>query len=392
MQAIKQVNKQAINQAPPSGRACDRKAVLKIRGRQPDPNNQIRKNQGFKPRSNRKGRTAADDPRNDSFCHVTGSLKAICQAQLAIQPGLMHKWLSQVAPLVCSHPQFQDKEWTAQDNISDVLHHIISEFQRITPEDLTVIFHISDLEVTPYWIKECDACYSYGNLLPCDWLATLGRKHRQLYQLAIDFFSFCVHRLHMPIWNEWDEEAHIEYVEEELANTEEYGTELDEDEIKELRQSITYYRKHAVGQYAKKVHKNEISVATFAQRLKDYKPRKSKYRRFKNWMISALEIHRLGFNFRDADCPFIIPEDFYNNGELEPYRYIRFIWSSEDPLGKGVTNSICENAGNIGIIPLVEFEIVNEKDISNPSKFFGKATTFYNWLSDGHQITNNLYQ
>ena len=109
-------------------------------------------------------------------------------------------------------------------------------------------------------------------------------------------------------------------------------------------------------------------------------------------MARAIEIHRSGFNFREADCPFIIPEDFYNNGELEPYRYIRFIWSSEDALGKGVTSSICENAGNIGIIPLLEFEIVNKKDLSDPLKLFGKATTFYNWLSDGHQVTSDLYQ
>jgi len=175
--------------------------------------------------------------------------------------------------------------------------------------------------------------------------------------------------------NEWEDEYEAEHL---LESIDEY----DEDEAQKIKEEITYYRKYVWRHYFNRITETEISLAQIEALLEDYNPRKTKYRALKKWITAGVELAKKGFDYTKYDYPDILDEDFYDNGEQSPYVYIKFVWSHEGQIGKGIATSMSDQVSNFGLIPLTETAAVTKENIEDPLKQFGITKTFYEWMSE----------
>ncbi len=325
----------------------------------------------------------------NTFGHVTGSIPSKTNVQFLVHPDRMHEMLSYLVPILSNHPDFQDGDWSGAEPVDMVLAFMVKQFKKITPEKFIISISVNDNgELQPYRILPCPESYDYGNMISCDWIRRLSKSNRSAYKIAISFLSFCFQTLHIPIWNEYEEECHIDYLQEELYYYKEEHEEMP-DGYEFLTRDISYFNTYALGHYGHKIINRETSIQGFSEELAAYHPRKKKYQAFKTWMEEAITLSKLGYDFSESHCPHFIHQS-YDNGEYEPYRYCRFIWSDSDAFGSSLVQGICENAGNVGIIPLIDYELITAENIAVYDSL-GLSSRFYNWMSAGHAVTSQLY-
>lgn len=338
-------------------------------------------------RTNRKGNPSQC---GDTIHNVSIQLTDKIYAQIWIREDMAGLFLKQFAHLVCAHPDYREMDWNKDTSILMVLRHVLLEFERLKPADLGLYFEVDGEKVRPMWVYECAKSYQYDNLVPCEWLVDLRKKNRKAYLLSMEFFSFVLQYLYLGLWDGYYEEMELEHIVETLEYHRVHkDNDLSEDELEDYQSTIRYYGNVVAG-YLNRIRKIESCPTNLRQKLNQWKPRKEKYKELKNWMLEGIGLYDQGVNFHDLFLPQQIAENYFRNGETHPYDYCHFIWSDTDFLGSGLESRISDEGSNLGLIPLVETQYVNQHNFEHANKLFGISDKFCDWMSFGSQMARKL--
>ena len=268
-------------------------------------------------------------------------------------PQVMHHICSFLYPILSTHSEFKDKDWSKNSTLQEVSQHLISELNRLFREPRIRIRTDDSDELSLSFYYECNASQDYGRLISVCFLEKMEKSDKPLFKLMQRFFSFC--------WYDLD------------VNTKEA--------------EITTYRK--AFQYASDIKNIRIKKSTLKRYLSTFYPTEEVLINLKEWMIEGLHLSK------DSECfrNFLYNEDNnpYNDGELHPWRYLRFVWDDRDNMFEQVCFYIDDIANNIGIQPLVTVHEISKAPTSwddiKPSPW---PYEFVQWLDRGMGILDKV--
>lgn len=235
-----------------------------------------------------------------------------------------------------------------------VLSAILEKLHGLIPDD----FQWEVIDSPDYLIRIFYKYLDMGEydfyIIPLEYLPRLKKQNHKAYNLILLMINLLNKHCNMPHMDM--DERMLDWF-EDLIEEEKAMPDPDENMISHYSDIIDAYSKEP-SLYADCITQLKFSIDDFTQMLARFNPENELEAEIFKWCLKGYELIRSGWEYRD----FLDYEHEDDCDGINPFAYMRFVWSVEDDMGEAIIQDTEDMGNSCGVLPFIYNFYLSSRD------------------------------